>query len=245
LSIADKMPVVRPMRIDIHLALANAQRGVDAVMPHDARIRKELPMVDRAAIASLVDVGLGVAFAGGIVDRYAPSVATDVNPLLARARKVRARLLASADALAVAGLVSPAVVAKIRAGHGGLDAAGDCVALAALFRKNERAVRGKTPVTAADVREASEVGSRLLEVLHPKGAKRARPDDERARATEARDRLWTLFATRWEDLVWRAGAWLFGRDVDAHVPPLHARVAAKRAAKAPAPVTKAPPAATT
>jgi len=109
--------------------------------------------------------------------------------------------------------------------------AGDCVALAALFHKNERVVRGKTPIAAADVREAGDVGTRLLQILRPKGAKRSRLDTELAQATEARDRLWTLFSTRWEDHVWRAGAWIFGRDVDAHVPPLQGRIAGRRAAK--------------
>ena len=35
-------------------------------------------------------------------------------------------------------------------------------------------------------------------------------------AVEARDRLWTLLVTRYE-LLWRTGAWLFGKD-DEKVP---------------------------
>lgn len=47
------------------------------------------------------------------------------------------------------------------------------------------------------------------------------------RRTQARDRLWTLFEWTWEARVWRA--WLLGRAVDEHVPPLQSRVVGKRA----------------
>jgi hypothetical protein len=125
-------------------------------------------------------------------------------------------------------LLPAAVVAKIREGHGGIDTAGDCVALAALFQKNATALRGKTPVTKPEIVEAAEVGSRLLAVLQPKKARRRPPAREQMENTVARDRLWTLFERTWEDHVWRSGAWLFGRAVDQHVPPLQSRVATRR-----------------
>lgn len=40
-------------------------------------------------------------------------------------------------------------------------------------------------------------------------------------ATELRDRLWTLLLQR-HDALWRCGAWIHGREVDQHVPPLQA-----------------------
>lgn len=42
-----------------------------------------------------------------------------------------------------------------------------------------------------------------------------------AEATELRDRFWTLVLQR-HDALWRCGAWIHGRAVDEHVPPLQA-----------------------
>lgn len=134
----------------------------------------------------------------------------------------------------LAGVLPAARIAKIREGRGPMDTVGDCVALAALFTKEAQAVRGKTPVTAAQVRETAEIGARLGAALRPKGARR-KVDDNLSAATDARDQLWTLFHRTWEDQVWRAGAWLFGRAVDRHVPPLHSRVVRKPRPKGPAP----------
>src|SRR5437870_1998456 len=84
-------------------------------------------------------LGAGLAYAAGQVERYAPPP-SDVKELLARAHRLRALLLKSADALAVAGMIPAAQVAKIREGRGSIDTAGDCVALAALFQKKAAAV---------------------------------------------------------------------------------------------------------
>ena len=220
---------VRPLRLDFALALANAQRGVAAVLAHRDRLRAELPKLSLAAIDGLGGLGLAVTYAAGQVQRYAPA-ATGTRALLAQAQELRALLLASAEALARSGGLAPATVAKIREGRGPIDAAGDCVALAALFRRHSAAVRNKTPVTAAQLEQAAAVGSRLLAVLSPKGARRG-PVAEVAAATLIRDRLWTLFDQTWEREVWRAGAWLFGREVENRVPLLASRVVAKRPAK--------------
>jgi hypothetical protein len=112
-----------------------------------------------------------------------------------------------------------------------VDAANDCVALAALFRKHAASVRGKTVVTAANVKESAELGTRLLGLLKPAAARNANKtakSKEIVDAVDARDRLWSL-ATEGHDVLWRAGAYLFGRgEVDARVPALQARVRGAR-----------------
>ncbi len=223
---------VRSLNADASLARANAKLGVDAVLPHSDRLKRELPGISVPAISDLSNLGLALAYAQIQVDRYAPPA--EVKKMLARASDLRGLLFSSADALAQAGVLPAAGVAKIREGRGGIDMAGDCVALAALFTKHALAVRGKTPVTAAQVRETAEIGARLGAALRPKGGRR-KVDEGLFLATDARNRLWTLFERTWEDQVWRAGAWLFGRAVDRHVPPLHSRVAPKPRPKAPAP----------
>jgi len=69
--------------------------------------------------------------------------------------------------------------------------------------------------------------------VRPAGALAA-PDKAKQQAMRARDRLWTLFARTWETHVWRAGAWLFGREVEHRIPLLGT---SRRARKHPLHVT--------
>lgn len=222
---------VRPMRADVALAVTNAARGADAVLEESKRIEKELPGVSLALVRNLHGLGSALQFAVGQVDVWAPPP-KDLKQKLSRATQLRAVLLASSDALAKAGVLNAAVVAKIHQGHGSIDIASDCVALAELFTKNAAATKGKVPFTAAEVREASALGTALLQVLRPKGARKQPTAKELATAVDARDRLWTLFETTWEDNVWRAGTWIWKREYERHVPPLQSRVVGKRPKKA-------------
>jgi hypothetical protein len=232
LPLAQKLPAaeVRPMRADVSLAIANAARGIEAVLAHADEVRAGLPKIQIPDVEAVRDLASAVAFAAGQVARFAPPP-SDLKDLLARAQKLRALLLGSADVLVTAGILPAAPVQKIHEGHGAIDAAGDCVALAALFQKNAAAVRGKVAFTTADVQAAAELGSRLLAVLRPRSAGKKPAAKDLAAASEARDRLWTLFEHNWESFIWRAGAWIHGRAVDAHVPPLQSRVVGKRAPK--------------
>ena len=232
---------VRPLRADVSLAIINCARGVNAVLENTAAgdLESALPQVSIDALHALSDLAGAVAYAAGQVERFAPPT-SDVKELMARAQKLRGLLLASADVLVLANVFTAAAVAKIRQGRGPIDAAGDCVALAALFHKHAIAIRGKVPVTPADVTACAQVGTQLLQVLRPVAAKRAATAKELVAAVDARDRLWTLLERTWEANVWRAGAWLYGRAVDEHVPPLGSRVVGKRP-KLPPPLPPVPP----
>ncbi len=216
---------VMTCRADPSLAFHNVDAAMAAVLAEKARIAKELPSVDVAELASLPSLALGVAFAALQVDRDRKSDGATAAKL-AEAHPLRRKLLSSAGALADAGVIAAADVEKIRKGSGNLDAAGDLVALAALFGKNAKAIAGKSPIAAADVKRAGALGSELLATLKPASAKAsgARPG---ADAAEARDRLWTLLVSR-HDRLRRVGTWLFGEHaVDAKVPPLLAHVGVK------------------
>jgi hypothetical protein len=223
-----KITRVTPLRADPALALRNVARGVETVMRHEIRIRRELPRADVKALRALPDLARAVVFAAAEVQRSGPRK-DDLRPLLSRARELRARLLSSAESLAAAGLVPSAEVAKIRAGLGVLDSARDCVALAALFRDHAAAVKGKSPVTRAAIDEADKVGAELVARLKPAAAKPAARAQLPAPTAASRDKLWTLLVRR-HDALWRVGAYLFGRDVDRHVPALQAEGAKRKAA---------------
>lgn len=213
-------------RCDVNLALHNVVRGVDAVLVHEETIRSELPAVDIAKIRGMIALAQAVGYASRQVDRQAPS-SKELRQLMARGRELRLVLLTAAESLAVVGILPTHIVSKIRAGKGDIDAAGDCVELAALFVKNAQAVRGKTTVTSALTKEAAEVGSRLLTLLKPRKSKAPKEVQAELRdARELRDRLFTLLVGR-HDLLRRVGAYLFGVSaLDKHVPPLQS---AKRA----------------
>lgn len=212
-------------RADVNLALHNAVRGAQQVLAYEVRIQDELPKVDLSDFHSIDALAKSVEYAARQVDRHAPS--KELRELIGRGRELRLILLTAAESLAAVGILEKHVVAKIRSGHGDIDAAGDCVELAALFSNHATAVRGKTPVNAALVKEAAEVGSTLLTLLRPK--KSRTPTEVKAEVREARelrDRLWTLLVRR-HDRLRRVGAYLFGlNELDRYVPPLQS---AKRA----------------
>lgn len=226
---------VAPMRADLTLALQNVQVGAAAVLAEKSRLAA-LPETDATSLASLPRLALATIFANTQIDRSAPP--TDLPKLLARGRELRGLLLKNADGLAAAGLLPMAAVDQIRAGRGQLDAARDCVELAALFTKRGAALRGKHPITAAQIKETADVGTELLQLLKPGRARRAPAGA--SLATDIRDRLWTMLVRRHEAL-WRAGAYLFGRDaVDTKVPSLQASRGGRSKRPAPAPVATVP-----
>lgn len=210
---------LKPYRTGALLMRTNADRCVAALRPREAEIAKHLPLLDRPAMWSAPELALAVAFAARTVLLESPAE-SELPGLLARVYELRDLLLTTAEALAKAGLFKKAEVEKIRTGHGKADAAQDCVDLAALFRKNAAKLRGKTAITAAQVREAGDVGARAVKLLKPAHSKNASagPSDTRLDL----DRLQTLLVLRHADLR-RAGSYFWLDEVDQHVPALLSR----------------------
>jgi len=235
---------VRPFRLDPSLAYHNVQRAAAALEPMATRITEELPKVHLDDLRALPRLALALSFAASQVDRGGGTSKSLAEPL-SKAYALRETMLASAVSLALAGTVPKREVEKIQEGRGKIDAAQDCVDLAAFFKRHAAAVRGKTPVTAAMITEAATLGTELLQVLRPTSAKRDRaPQGALKEAIDIRNRLATLLHQRHE-LARRAGHWLWGDDVDKHVPPLQARAASKRKAAKEPNATKDPKAAKT
>ncbi len=231
--------LVGPFVGSARLMLRNASTGAANVLGDRDRARKELPALDLARVAAIPELALGAAWAAEEAVRLSATPKT-VNALVKEATAHRALLLSNLDGLVAAGLVPAAPVAAIRKGRGKFDIANDCVAAAALFRKHGAALRGKTPVTAAHLKAASDTGEALAAALNPKGAARPKSAELRA-ALELRDRLAALLDSE-HAIARRAGGWLFGEERDAKVPVLlsHAGHGRKKAPPAPAPTPPAP-----
>ncbi|MBK9264671.1 MAG: hypothetical protein IPM54_33415 [Polyangiaceae bacterium] len=131
---------VRPFRADGSLALHNVEMGLDAISPHADRIKAELPTVDVVALQELPDLALAVIYAAAQVDRTSDG---STGALIEKARASRTLLLASSEALAVAGILPAHEAERIRAGTGPIDLAQDNVDLAALLTKHATAIAGK------------------------------------------------------------------------------------------------------
>lgn len=217
---------VIPYRADASLAYANVELGLASLLAREDEARK-LPGIDVDDLELLPSRCLAVAFAATqIVDSSSGAIANK----LARAGVLRRKLFLGADALADAGIFPVAAVRALHAGSGKIDVASDCVGLAALFQKLAAQAKGKHAVTAAEVREAAELGSELLKLLKPRTARKTRGVDAK-QAADARDRLWTL-VKHGHDALWRACAFLYGPDaIDAKVPALQARVASTSSRK--------------
>ena len=221
---------VKPFRGDPSLAYHNVAEGVEAVLERKEQVRDELPTADLDAIEALPNVALAVCFAASQVDRGAVP-ASEINARLARARELRDLLLSGAVALKKAKVLPARAVEKIEAGRGAIDAAQDLVDLAALYTGNAAALRGKTVISAAEIREAAALGTELLTMLRPKSARRTRKAPaEVVNAVELRDRLGTLLI-QGHDRLRRVGMWLWGEEVSDHVPLLQSRVVNRKKKK--------------
>lgn len=226
---------IKPFRADASLAYHNVDAGVKAVTAARSELDARVRSIDWTAIAALPDLALAVCFAASQVATAAPP-ATGIAEKLALARKLRTVLITGADALAAAGLLPAAAVAKIHVGQGPIDTANDCVDLAALFRKHEQDIRGRHAVTKAQLAAAATVGSDLVTLLRPKRARAGTKPVVLTDAISARDRLWTLLIRGHTELR-RLGAFHWIDEVNEHVPQLQAHHA-QRAKKKPAPVVE-------
>lgn len=83
--------------------------------------------------------------------------------------------------------------------------------------------KDKIPFGASEIDEMGRLGNDLLRVLRPANAPKKSHETEITAATLIRNQLWTLLTRAWERDLWRAGAWVFGMDVDEKVPKLGAR----------------------
>jgi len=228
---------VIPFRADASLAYHNVVVGAASLQAR-AKDAAALPGIDLSAIEALPEQCLAVAFAIETAQSKGPNVT--LAQLTGQASVLRRKLFAAADALVAADLLPTAKVAALHAGTGKIDTAQDLIGLAALFSANAAAIKGKTAVTSADTTQAAALGSQLLTMLKPTRARKTTPAAQ-ASAADTRDRLWTLVCTGY-DVMWRAGAFLFGpAEIEAKVPALQSRTATTSARKKANAAKKLPP----
>lgn len=221
---------------DIVLAYQSVTRGVESVVGSGAVVVGKLPNVNVVELSMLPRLVQGLAYAALQAQRELQSIS--FGALFEQAQDARRKLRKSADALAEAGLLPDEDVDEVRL-HGQQDVLEDCLSLVALFRRNEARIAGRSPVTPADVSAAEQLVVKVRTLLGEQGEASEDGRPPLIRAIEMRDRFWTLLCQRY-DVLWRCGAWLYGRVVDDRVPPLPVRQALVRPARTEAAEREAP-----
>lgn len=223
---------VTSFRGDPSLAYQNVVAGLDAVLAERENIVASGFKVDWRALEEMPRIALGLVFASEQVDGSAGDNSGRQTDL-ARGRVLRDIALGSVTSLASAGVVPADSPAKLKGAVGPLNLGKLLVKISAFFNKHRDAVKGMTPFKAELVREAAEIGARLVKTSKPAGALASKSKDLAA-AQRDRDAFAALLSQRF-DLLDRAGGSRWGRSVGEHVPALQSRVrgAAKPRAKKP------------
>lgn len=211
--------VIEECCADVVLAYHNVSRGVENVLGSGAVVVGKLPDVNVVELSLLPRLAQGLVFAALQVHRELRG--TPFGASFERAQVLRRKLRKAADALAEAGLLADTDIDEVRL-QVRQDVLEDCMALAALFRRNEGRITGRSPISAADLREAEQVADKLRAMLGQQGDASDGGAPSLVKVIEMRDRFWTLLFQRY-DVLWRCGAWLYGRAVDERVPPLPIR----------------------
>lgn len=213
--------VIQQFRGDSLLAYHNVKAGAANVLEHQTEL-KSATAINAEYIKDMPNLAMAVDYAARQVNREPE--ATELRKILPRVWELRGVMMSFARALALSGHLPARDVDAIFSGSGKIDNASDCVQLAALFDKHWTAIEGKHGVTREQLKEASELGTRALSLLRPATApKNVAVSPELTASVDIRDRLWTLLVKRYEEHLWRAGAWLFKTEFDEHVPPLLSR----------------------
>ena len=217
---------VQVFRADASVAYHNVKAAVTRLATFEAEVAKSLPKESFANLMDTEALALGLVYAANATGLVAGHSSTGISELIKEGRELRNVLMPAAEAAAASGLLPLAIVQQIKKGKGSLDMAKDCVALADLFLTNADKLRGKTAISAAQISRAARVGSELIKLVRPKGAKGGRAkNSEKVELSHTRDRLWSLLLLRY-DRVERTLAYLAGPRNGA--PALQSRLSSRR-----------------
>jgi hypothetical protein len=210
---------VEECRADVALAYHSVKRGLENLLSQEVPLSRLPEAVKLEELRALPQLAQGVIFA--VLQWHRHLEAASFGALFDQAQRLRGKLLKSADALAEAGLLAEDDTEAVR--HlGRHDVIAACMSFSELLRRNTGRVAGRSPLTVADLDEVDQVVTQLRALLAPRGGSKEEVTlPVLVEAAQVRDRFWTLLRQR-HDLLWRCGAWLYGREVDWRVPPLQA-----------------------
>jgi hypothetical protein len=220
---------LRPLNIDIPLAVSRALGVLPAVLVLRERATTECPGLDLTAIEQLEDRALATATVNG---EFEMSISTPpgFQTLVDEAFESRAGLLTVLRMLAALNYIKPESIDTLNGGHGYRDVAEDLIAIVSLLTRNWPAIEGKVPLTQANLDRFQALAENVLEMVGVREQAPVRADE----AKDLRARAFTLLDEAYDEvrrmvtfLRWREG------DADDIAPPLRVRLPVRRIADKP------------
>jgi hypothetical protein len=211
----DRNDVV-PMRGDLTVVEELVQSGLASVLAHADTVAAELPAVRVDELKQLVDIVGALRFANDEIERLSLD-AKQLGKLLDRGRTLRKRLMRAAREVGEAGDL-PNLENEVPSGKSPSDVAEACGRLAERLQDHARKRKKEGVISINKLTEARDTAVKLRDMAP---AVTESSDAAIARATDMRDRFWAFLIQRY-DRLWRVGAYLFGPEVDHHVPNLRA-----------------------
>jgi hypothetical protein len=184
----------------------------------------------------LEDYAQALAFAQSKF-QFATQPTGDLEAVSTEAVRLREKLVANAQALALSGLFDAQNLERLKGANGYKNIAQDLQALSTAMRENWANIQGKSPLVADDVQAASRVALRLTRVV---GLREQGPA-LLAAATDLRMRAFTLVLRTYEEARQAVG-YLRRRedDADSIAPSLYPGKGRRRPTDEPVPPVAAP-----
>lgn len=224
---------------DLGQVLDIARKALPKLLTLREEIAETLPKHPLHYLENLESYLLAAAYSDKLVSLTANSeVGSDqFNKMIEDARQLRKLLLASAEPLALKGLVEETKVRAIRSGAGHEDLATDLIELAALYHEAWPRIKNKTAVESEEVEQSRKLGIELTDLLILRKSDSAKFSPEEC--LEQRDRAYTLLLRAYDETA-RAVSYLrwHEKDADTFAPTL---IKSKRGRSAKGETTAAPP----
>ncbi len=152
------------VNLDVQVAVSTVLGALPELRGLRERMEQELPAFDLERFDKLEDYAQALAFAQAKF-QFASRPAGDLDVVAREALKLRAKLVANAQALALSGLFDANRLEQLKGAKGYKNIAQDLQALSAALRENWGDIYGKSPLTADDVQMASRVALRLTRLV--------------------------------------------------------------------------------
>jgi hypothetical protein len=221
------------VNLDVQVAVSTILGTLPEIRVLRERMVKELPAFDVASFDKLEDYVQALAFAQAKY-QFATQPPGDFEAVSSEAAKLREKLLANAQALALSGLFDGMSLENLKGANGNRNVAQDLQALSTAMRESWARIEGKSPLAAEDLQAASRVALRLTRLI---GLKEQGPA-LLAAATELRTRAFALVLDTYEEAR-LAVAYLRRRegDADSIAPSLYSGKGRRRAVEEPGATT--------
>jgi len=206
-----------PVTIEIPAGVALVLGSLPDIRGFRDQIAKEMPSFDLARFDKLetYTLALNEAHAGF---KVATEPADALDQAVAEGERLRALLLAEANALELRGLLDGKKLREVGSGQGRRNLASDLTLLYKAMDDSWPALEGKARVTRSELETAARIGQYIMRLvgLREEGTQTV------AAAADTRSRIYTLFVQAYEDarrainfLRWKEG------DADNIAPSLH------------------------